>query len=98
MGCILTGAAEKNSGLRLRILEAQPRGPGGPIVGDFHILDVGDNKYSACLEALVGQATTADQVVRLIRQDSPQCVNIVNSNMLVVEKSPVPSLQHEGNP
>jgi hypothetical protein len=85
-GCILAGAAEKNRGLRLRILQDQPRSSGGPIIGGFHILDVGDNQYSACLEALVGRVTNADQVVRTIRRASPQCVNIVNSNLLVVEK------------
>jgi hypothetical protein len=75
-----------NQGLRLRIMQDQPRGTDGPLVGAFHILDVGDNKYSACLEALVGRATDADQVVRTIRQVSPQGVNVVNSNVLVVEK------------
>jgi hypothetical protein len=85
-GCVLGGAAKNNRGLRLRIMQDQPRGSDGPLVGAFHILDVGDNKYSACLEALVGRATDADQVARTIRQASPQCVNIVNSNLLVAEK------------
>jgi hypothetical protein len=84
-GSILVGAAKNNRGLRLQIMHDQPRSPGGPIVGDFEILDVGDNKHSACLETLAGQATNAHQVIRTIRQESPQCVNIVNSSILVVE-------------
>jgi hypothetical protein len=95
-GCILIGAVEKNKGLRLRVMQDQPRGSGGPLIGGFYILDVGDNKHSACLEALVGRATDADQVVRTIRQVSPQCVTIVNSNLLVVEKESVVSTPRIG--
>jgi hypothetical protein len=85
-GSVLEGMAKNNKGLRLRIMEDQVRSPGGPISGGFHILDVGKNKYSKCLETHVGQATDADQVVRTLRQEYPQCVNIVNSNILVLEQ------------
>jgi hypothetical protein len=85
-GCILCGAAPNNAGLRLRILEDQPRGGGGPIRGSFQILNVGDNKYSEFLEALLGRATEAEEVVRLIRREHPLCVSIVNANILVLEE------------
>jgi hypothetical protein len=52
----------------------------------FKILDVGDNNHSPFLEALLGQVTDADKVLRVIRQQHPQCVNVVNANILVVEE------------
>lgn len=84
-GCILCGAGPNNVGLRLRVLHDQPKGQGGPIRGTFHILNVGDNKYAAFLQELLGRATDADEVLRLIRRQHPQCVSIVNANILVLE-------------
>jgi hypothetical protein len=85
MGCILGGASPQNRGLRLRIVQDQPRGTDGPIAGGFHILDVGDNLHSDALAALLGKVTDADEVVRTIRREHPGCVNVVNANILVVE-------------
>jgi hypothetical protein len=85
-GRVLSGAAQSNRGLRLLILQDQPRSPGGPISGRFHILSAGDNKHADSLTALLGQATDAEEVIRTIRQEHPQCVNIVNANILIVEK------------
>jgi hypothetical protein len=90
-GCILCGAAPNNTGLRLRILQDQARGQGGPIGGPFQILDVGNNKYSEFLEGLLGRTTHAEEVVRIIRREYPGCVNIVNTNILVVEEGSVTS-------
>jgi hypothetical protein len=84
-GCILCGAGANNTGLRLRILQDQPRSQGGPIRGSFQILNVGDNKYSEFLEGLLGRATDAEEVVRLIRREHPGCVSIVNANILILE-------------
>jgi hypothetical protein len=84
-GCILCGAGPNNMGLRLRILQDQPRGQGGPIQGSFQILNVGDNKYSEFLEGLLGRATEAEEVLRLIRREHPGCVSIVNASILVLE-------------
>jgi hypothetical protein len=85
MGCILCGAAPNNTGLRLRILQDQARGRDGPISGSFQILSVGDSKYSESLEGLLGRATDAEEVVRLIRREHPGCVSIVNANILILE-------------
>jgi hypothetical protein len=85
-GRVLGGATQSNKGLRLRILQDQSRGTGGPISGRFHILSVGDNQHSDSLETLLGQATDAEEVIRTIRQEHPQCVNVVNANILIVEK------------
>jgi hypothetical protein len=86
-GCILCGAAPNNTGLRLQILQDQPRGQGGPIGGPFQILDVGNNKYSELLEGLLGRTTDAEEVIRLIRREYPGCVSIVNANILVLDEA-----------
>jgi hypothetical protein len=84
-GCILCGAARHNKGLRLRIFQDQARGHGGAIRGGFEILDAGDNKHSPSLEALVGGATDAGEVLRVIRHEHAMCVSAVNANILTVE-------------
>jgi hypothetical protein len=88
-GRVLGGAAQSNRGLRLLILQDQARNTGGPISGRFHILNAGDNKHADSLGTLLGQATDAGEVIRTIRQEHPQCVNIVNANILIVEKEEV---------
>jgi hypothetical protein len=85
-GRVLKGASQSNSGLRLLILQDQHRGIGGPIRGRFQILHAGDNKHTDSLSTLLGQATDAEEVIHTIRQEHPQCVNIVNANILIVEK------------
>jgi hypothetical protein len=84
-GCILRGAVRHNKGLRLRIFQDQTRGPGGALLGRFEILDVGDNKHSPLLKRLLGGPTDAEEVLRIIRQGSAACVNVVNANILSVE-------------
>lgn len=84
-GSVLRGAGAGNQGLRLRVLQGQERGHGGGIKGSFVILDAGDNRHTPSLEALLGRVTDADEVLRLIRQDSPGCVNVANANILALE-------------
>ena len=84
-GCVLRGAVRQNKGLRLRIFRDQTRGPGGAILGRFEILDVGDNKHSPLLERFLGRPTDAEEVLRVIRQESAGCVSVVNANILTVE-------------
>jgi hypothetical protein len=81
-GAILVGVAPHNEGIRLRILQDQPRSGGGPIQGSFQILDVGDNKHSDSLRELLGVTTDATAVVSIIRRTHRSCVNIVNANIL----------------
>ena len=85
-GCILGGATESNKGLRIRILQAQPKGVDGPIGGVFQILDAGDNKHAEFLAPLLGKTADADTVLGTIRRAHPSCVNIVNTNLLFVEE------------
>ena len=87
-GCILGGATKSNKGLRLRVLQDQARGSDGPIVGAFHILNVGDNPHSESLGTLLGQATDAEKVVCALRRAHPQCIHIVNANILILEEDP----------
>ena len=86
-GSILIGAVMWNQGLRIRILQDQPRSVGGPIEAPFQILDAGDSKHANSLRALFGKVTDAAEVLRAIRRDYPQCVNVVNANILVVEET-----------
>jgi len=63
-----------------------PRSAGGPISGHFRILDAGDNKHADSLCTLLGQATDAAVVIWTMRQEYPQCVNVVNANIVILEK------------
>jgi len=85
-GSVLRGSGLNNRGLRLQVLQEQTRGHGGGIKGNFVILDAGDNKHSPSLEALLGRVTDADEVLRVIRQESPGCVSVANANILAVEQ------------
>jgi len=84
-GCILCGIGGNNRGLRLRVLQDQPKGAWGPLAGRFVILDAGENKHTQSLEALVGQVTDAQEVLRVLRQVHPGCVSVTNTNLLVKE-------------
>jgi hypothetical protein len=86
-GSVLTGTVAWNQGLRLRVAQTQPRSIGGPIEGPFDILDAGDGKHAGALRPLLGRATDAAEVLRVIRRQFPQCVNVVNANILMVEKT-----------
>jgi hypothetical protein len=83
-GSVLCGTALTNRGLRLRVVEAQERGHGGPIRGDFVILDPGDNKHAAALQPLLGRVTNAAEVLAAIRRHYPSCVSVTNASILTV--------------
>jgi len=87
-GGVLHGIGWHNQGLRLRVLQDQPGGDGGPIKGGFVILDAGDNIHAHRLELLAGRVTTADEVLCILRRDSPNCVNVVNANILASGEAP----------
>lgn len=95
-GGVLRGAGMNNQGLRLRISQDQARGQSGPIRGDFVILEVGDNIHAATLARLVQRTTDAQEVVHIIRQAHPACVNVANANILIVE--PVEQCRNEPAP
>jgi hypothetical protein len=84
-GSVVRGAGANNQGLRIRVLCEQPRGHGGALRGAFVILDVGDNKHSHALHALLGRETDAAEVLRVSRSDSPCCVSVANAKVLVPE-------------
>ena len=84
-GCVLRGSGLNNQGLRLRVSQEQARGNDGPIKGSFVILDVGDNMHSQSLRALLQRVTNAAEVIGIIRQHHPGCVNVANANILVPE-------------
>ena len=85
-GGVLRGAVKRNKGLRVRISQDQPPGHTGPLRGPFEILDAGDNPHAAALEGLLGKATEAGEVLRIIRQGHPACVSVVNANILTAER------------
>jgi hypothetical protein len=87
-GSVVHGAGANNLGLRIRVLCEQPKGHSGALRGAFVILDVGDNKHSHALHALLAQATDAGEVLRVSRRDSPSCVSVANANILVPDDCP----------
>src|SRR4051812_25321723 len=82
---ILRGSGISNQGLRVRVLQEQPKGKDGPIEGPFVILDVGKNRHSQALAPLVNQVTDSQTVLQIIRKEHPACVNAVNANILVLD-------------
>lgn len=84
-GCILRGCGGNNQGLRLRVLQDQPRKNDGPITGEFVILDVGDNRHSDVLAELLHKVTNAKEVLELIRGQHTACVSVANANILALE-------------
>jgi hypothetical protein len=88
-GCILRGCGKNNQALRLRVEQRQARGHDGAIRGDFVMLDAGDNMHALSLAILLNQVTNAENVVKVIRREHPGCVNVVNANILVVERNQV---------
>jgi hypothetical protein len=87
-GCVVHGIGVNNQGIRIKVLCEQLRGHGGALRGTFVILDVGDNKHSHALIALVGQETDAAEVLRVSRRASPSCLSVANANILAPEKDP----------
>jgi hypothetical protein len=85
-GSVLLGLASQNEGLRLRILQDQPRGAAGAIKGPFEILNVGNNKHAVSLRELLGQITDAKEVITVLRRSYHACVSVVDVDMLVVEE------------
>jgi hypothetical protein len=90
-GRVLRGAGPNNSGLRLQVAEAQRPGKDGAITGGFVILDAGDNKHADALAALLHRPTDAEEVLAVIRRHHAACVNVVNTNLLVVEPGTAPA-------
>ncbi len=88
---VLRGVGENNQGLLLRSTQAQERGHDGPIQGPFVIFDVGDNRHSETLTPLLNKETSAKDVLALLRQKHPTCVNVVNASSLTVETAPTPA-------
>ena len=84
-GRVLRGVGRSNEGIRLVIQEAQPRGCHGPLTGRFVILETGENMHAPSLAGLVDRPTDAAEVLALIRRHHPGCVNVVNTNILVLE-------------
>ena len=84
-GCVLRGSSGHNRGLRLQVLQEQPRGHDGPLRGPFVILDVGDNMHSQALWELAGRVTDAEEVLRAIRRLHPGCVSVANVGILALE-------------
>ena len=84
-GSVLVGLGPNNAGLRVRVVQAQARGDGGPIKGEFVLLAAGDNHHAVALQPLVGWETNAEEVVVAVRQRRPTSVNPVNANSLVPE-------------
>jgi hypothetical protein len=89
-GRVLRGACRNNRGLRLRVAQAQQRGKDGAITGGFVILDIGDNKHTESLAALLHRPTDAAEVLAAIRCRHAGCVHIVNTNLLVLEPATTP--------
>jgi hypothetical protein len=56
-GSVLRGVFPNNRGLRLRVLDAQTKGNGGPVVGDVVLLDGGDNKHRSVLAQFLNRVT-----------------------------------------
>jgi hypothetical protein len=83
---ILYGVGHNNHGLRLRVLQQQPKGDEGPICGSIVVLDVGDNRHADALVPFLGRVTTALEVLAALRVQSPACVHVVNASALAVEK------------
>jgi hypothetical protein len=81
-GSVLVGLGLNNGGLRVRVSQAQPRGDGGAIKGDFFILATGDNVHAEALRPLLGRATSAEEVVVAVPRRHPGSVNPVNVNIL----------------
>jgi hypothetical protein len=85
-GGVLHGAVKRNKGLRVRISQDQPPGHPGPLRGLFEILDAWKNPHTAILEGLLGRATDAAEVLRVIRQGHRPRVSVVNANILTAEQ------------
>ena len=87
-GCVLCGTGLNNQGVRIRVLCEQQKGHHGSIRGTFVLLDAGDNKHTDALRLLLGRETNAEEVLRVIRRDSPGCVSVANANILAPEAVP----------
>jgi hypothetical protein len=84
-GSILCGCGPHNRGLRLRVLQEQPKGQEGPIRGRFEVLEVGDNMHAPCLRPLLRRETDAEEVLSAVRQGHAGNLSVVNANDLALE-------------
>jgi hypothetical protein len=85
-GAVLRGCGVSNQGLVVKVFQEQAKGNDGGIKGRFLILDAGDNKHSPVLCGLLQRTTDAEEVLGLIRREHPDCVSVVNANILVAEQ------------
>ncbi|HZU35673.1 MAG TPA: hypothetical protein VFA18_07190 [Gemmataceae bacterium] len=81
-GAVLEGMVKSNAGMRIRIHQRQARRDWGPIEGPFEILEAGDNIHAETLAELVGQRVDAVTLLQLTRRQHPNCINIVNANIV----------------
>jgi hypothetical protein len=95
-GSVLLGSSRNNRGLRLQVLQEQPPGHDGPLLGPFVILDVGDNLHSQALRVLAGRATDAAEVLGAIRRLHPGCVSVANVGILSLEPDTSPEWPEAG--
>ena len=95
---VLRGVGENNQGLLLRSTQAQSRGHDGPIQGPFVIFDAGDNRHTETLTPLLNKVTNAQEVLALLRQKHPTCVNVVNASSLTVDSGPAPAVESASRP
>ncbi len=84
-GSTLLGTGRANRGIRVQVLEDQPPGTDGPVIGAFVVLDPGQNRHSEALRPLTGTTTDAATVLTAQRRLSRLCVNAVNTNILAVD-------------
>jgi hypothetical protein len=86
-GSMVGGCCDFNLGLRVQVLENQPRDHDGPLFGRFIIADVGTNANSACLRFLLNRETDANEVLSAIRHEHPTRISVVNARNLVLVSS-----------
>lgn len=85
-GSLLCGVARHNRGLRIRVLQEQEPGYEGMIQGRFVLLAAGDNPRAPALAPLLRRETDAAEVLAVLRRTSPQCVNIVHTRILGLDR------------
>jgi hypothetical protein len=96
-GCVVRGTGLNNQGVRIRVLCEPQKGRHGGLRGPFVLLDAGDNKPTEALRPLLGRETNAEEVLRVIRRDSPGCVRVANANILAPEAGPREGLRERTN-
>lgn len=89
----LIGIAEEplNTGLRIKIHQAQKKGHGGRITGSFVLKEAGNGTYAEALKKFIGQPfSAAKNLISEAQQIGPhaeKCTHILNCNKLRVDKN-----------